>query len=177
MTTTAPDGWRMRLRQEPAVATRSGAALTRRSAMGVAVGSLACLASASDGMAAPGLVVAPSKGSAKPLSPATLGKIDAIAASWVERGKSPGLAVGVARGGKGLFSRGCGYADLEQKTAVTEKTVFRVGSLQKQFTAVAVLMLAEQGHLSLEDRLSKYFPDLGGGDTATIRQLLRSEEH
>lgn len=103
---------------------------------------------------------------------AVAAKIDAIAKAWVEAGKSAGVAVGVARDGQVVFARGYGYANLDDKVPVTPDTVFRAGSIQKQFTAAAVLLLAERGKLSLDDSLAKYFPDIPQSQAASIRQLL-----
>jgi D-alanyl-D-alanine carboxypeptidase len=102
----------------------------------------------------------------------TVAKIDSIAKAWVQTGKSAGLAVGVARDGRMLLARGYGWANLEDRVPVTADTVFRAGSIEKQFTAAAVLLLAQQGKLSLEDRLDKYFPEIPQASTVSIRQLL-----
>ena len=88
------------------------------------------------------------------------------------KGDTPGLAVLVARDGEILFQGGYGLADMEKKSPITPETKFRIGSISKQFTAVAVLQLAEQGKLSLDDSLAKYFPDFPGGDKVNLRQLL-----
>lgn len=88
------------------------------------------------------------------------------------KGDTPGLAVLVARDGEILFQGGYGLADLEKKSPTTPETKFRIGSITKQFTAVAVLQLAEQGKLSLDDSLAKYFPDFPGGDKVNFRHLL-----
>src|SRR4051812_40937837 len=66
-------------------------------------------------------------------------------------GDSSGVAVLVSRDGKIVFQGGFGYADLAKKTPVTPETKFRIGSVSKQFTAAAVLRLAEEGKLSLDD--------------------------
>src|SRR5688572_19343410 len=65
----------------------------------------------------------------------------------------PGLAVLVSRDGKIAFQGGFGFADLEAKTPVTPETKFRIGSVSKQFTAAAILRLAEDGKLALDDKL------------------------
>ena len=107
-----------------------------------------------------------------PLTETTFAKVDEIAKAWVQSGKTAGLAVGIAQRGKIVFARGYGFADLEDRVPVTPDTVFRVGSIQKQFTAAAVLLLAEQGKLSLDDPLNKFFPDFPQGERVTIRELL-----
>ena len=83
-----------------------------------------------------------------------------------------GAVVGVATNGRVEFIKGYGLADLEQRTPMTEKTVLRVGSVTKQFTAALVLKLVDQGKLSLDDTLSRYLTDFPRGGEVSIRQLL-----
>lgn len=83
-----------------------------------------------------------------------------------------GVAVLVAKDGKIVFQGGYGLADVEHKTPVTTDTRFRIGSVTKQFTAAAILKLAEEGKLSLDDTLDKYYPDFPRGNDVTIKQLL-----
>ena len=85
----------------------------------------------------------------------------------------PGAAVIVTENGKTIYAAGRGLADVERKTPITPATVFRLGSITKQFTAAAILRLAEQGKLSLDDPLSKFLPAFPApGASATVRQLL-----
>ena len=85
----------------------------------------------------------------------------------------PGAAVIVRRDGRTLFRKGYGLADLELGVRVEPDMIFRLGSITKQFTAVAVLMLAEQGKLSLTDEIGKYLPTFPTGDKkVTIEHLL-----
>ncbi|MBC7854769.1 MAG: serine hydrolase, partial [Pirellulaceae bacterium] len=90
----------------------------------------------------------------------------------VTAGDSSGVAVLVARDGKIVFQAGFGLADLARKTPVTPETKFRIGSISKQFTAAAAVRLAEQGKLSLDDPLAKYFPDFPNASEVKVRQLL-----
>ncbi len=84
-----------------------------------------------------------------------------------------GLSVAVARGDRILVDRGAGIADLEWNAPADANRIFRIGSVTKQFTAAAIMKLAEQGKLGLDDPLAKYVPDLEtAGHTVTIRQLL-----
>lgn len=86
---------------------------------------------------------------------------------------SPGCAVGVSRAGETLLMRGYGMANLETGTPITAQTIFESGSVAKQFTATAVLMLAQDGKLSLSDPVRKYFPELPEYDKPiTINHLL-----
>jgi CubicO group peptidase (beta-lactamase class C family) len=88
------------------------------------------------------------------------------------RDNLPGMAVLVARDGKVVFQGGFGFADIGKKTPVTAETKFRIGSVSKQFTAAAILRLAEDGKLSLDDKLEKYFPGFPGGGGIAVHQLL-----
>jgi D-alanyl-D-alanine carboxypeptidase len=80
--------------------------------------------------------------------------------------------VAVIKNGKPLLVKGYGSANLEQHVPVTNDTVFRVGSVTKQFTAVALLLLAEEGKLSLQDKLSKYYPNFPRANDITLEQML-----
>ena len=88
------------------------------------------------------------------------------------KGDTSGVAVLIARDGEIVFQGGFGLADLEKKTPVTVETKFRIGSITKQFTAAAVLRLAEQGKLAVSEPLSKFFPDFPRGGEVTLRHLL-----
>jgi CubicO group peptidase (beta-lactamase class C family) len=74
--------------------------------------------------------------------------------------------------GEMIFDKGYGMANLETQAPATPETVFRIASINKQFTAAAILLLAERGKLSLDDRLSKFLPEFPQADQVTIRQLL-----
>ena len=71
----------------------------------------------------------------------------------------PGGAIIVMRDGKAIYRRAFGLADVANKVAIKPDDVFRIGSITKQFTAVAILMLAEQGKLALSDDITKHLPD------------------
>src|SRR5215831_15619810 len=84
-----------------------------------------------------------------------------------------GMSIAVVRGSDELVAKGYGYADLENQVPATEHTVYRIGSLTKQFTAAAILQLAEQKKLSLDDEIGRYVPGYDThGSRITIRQLL-----
>lgn len=100
-------------------------------------------------------------------------------AEWAEKklreaakGDGPGVAVLVARDGKIFFQGGYGLADVEKKTPITPETKFRIGSVTKQFTAAAILRLAEEGKLAVSDSLAKFFPDFPNAKAITLRHLL-----
>lgn len=85
----------------------------------------------------------------------------------------PGAAVIIMRRGQVIYRGGRGLADIGTHRPITPATVFRLGSLTKQFTAAVILQLVAEGRLSLEDPISKFFPDYPRpGATATVRQLL-----
>jgi len=86
---------------------------------------------------------------------------------------TPGCAVGVAQRGVVVLKSGYGMADLERNVPITADTVFESGSVAKQFTAAALLLLAEQGKLSLDDPLRKYLPEIPDyGTPLTIRHVM-----
>jgi len=98
--------------------------------------------------------------------------IDKVAASAVAAGESPGLQVAVFKDGRAVLVKSYGSANLEQHIPVSNESVFRVGSVTKQFTAVALLLLAQEGKLSLQDKLSKYYANFPRADDMTLEQML-----
>jgi CubicO group peptidase (beta-lactamase class C family) len=86
-------------------------------------------------------------------------RIDAYLRDEMARQQIPGLAVAVIKDGHIVLARGYGLANVEHQVPVKPETVFQSGSLGKQFTAAAVLLLVEQGRLSLDDRITKYLPE------------------
>jgi CubicO group peptidase (beta-lactamase class C family) len=92
-----------------------------------------------------------------------------------EMGKQhiPGLALLVSRGGHVIRAQVYGMANVELQVPVKPETIFQSGSMGKQFTATAVMMLVEEGKMGLEDPLTKYFPDAPAAwKQVTIRELL-----
>ena len=90
-----------------------------------------------------------------------------------DRTDSPGCALGVYQDGKILYARGYGMASLEHGIALSPRSVLDVGSISKQFTAMAMLMLQKEGKLSLEDPIRKYIPELPAyADRITLRRAL-----
>lgn len=86
--------------------------------------------------------------------------------------QAPGMAVLVARGDEVLYRGACGRASLELDVPLSPDQVFRIGSVTKQLAAAAVLKLAEDGALSLDDPLAKFVPGYPGGGEVTVRMLL-----
>jgi CubicO group peptidase (beta-lactamase class C family) len=99
-------------------------------------------------------------------------QIDVLFAEW-NRPDSPGCGVGVSRDGTIVYERGYGMANLERRVPITAATVFDVASISKQFTAMSIMLLAEQGKLSLDDEVWKHIPEwVNREDRITIRHLL-----
>lgn len=90
-----------------------------------------------------------------------------------DRTDGPGCAVGVYRDGRILYARGYGMANLEQSIAITPRTVFDIGSISKQFTAMAVELLAQDGRVRLDDPVRRIIPELPAyADSISLRRLL-----
>jgi CubicO group peptidase (beta-lactamase class C family) len=86
---------------------------------------------------------------------------------------SPGCAVGISRNGRVVYERGYGMANLETGTPITPASIFHVASISKQFTAMAIMLLANDGKLSIDDNIRKYLPEIRDyGTPITIRHLL-----
>jgi CubicO group peptidase (beta-lactamase class C family) len=93
--------------------------------------------------------------------------------SEMQRQHIPGLALLVSRNGKIVRAEGFGLANVELQVPVKPETVFQSGSVGKQFTATAVMMLVEEGKVGLDDPLTKYFPDAPAAwKEVTVRELL-----
>lgn len=109
-------------------------------------------------------------------APATNGKLAATFNAELEKAfkpNEPGAAVIVVKDGQVIFRKGYGMANLELGIPIAPDHIFRIGSVTKQFTAVAILMLMEQGKLSLSDEITKYLPDYPvHGHKITVEQLL-----
>tara|TARA_R110000868_G_scaffold121034_3_gene321129 strand:+ start:23746 stop:25401 length:1656 start_codon:yes stop_codon:yes gene_type:complete len=85
----------------------------------------------------------------------------------------PGVSFLIAKDGKPIYQKAFGMANLELKVPLNKNNVFEIGSITKQFTAVAILMLEEQGKLKIEDEITKYIPDYPtNGKIITIHHLL-----
>ncbi|MGD0872455.1 MAG: serine hydrolase domain-containing protein [Bryobacteraceae bacterium] len=106
-------------------------------------------------------------------SPADLDRklTDKIAAT-LKASTAPSASVAVVLDGKLVFAKAFGKASIDPDRPATTETRYAVGSISKQFTAAALLLLEEQGKLSLDDKVSRYFPNLTRADEVTIRQLL-----
>jgi len=98
--------------------------------------------------------------------------VDAIFSEWNNE-TTPGCGLGIIQDGKLIYGRGYGLANLEYGIPNSKESVFRIASTSKQFTAACIILLAEQGSISLEDKLSSFFPDFPSyADTITVQHLL-----
>ena len=84
----------------------------------------------------------------------------------------PSASLAIVKDGKIAYLQAYGEAHLDPRLRRTPAMRYSIGSISKQFTAAAILMLAEEGKLSLDDPVSKYVPGLTRGDEVTIRELL-----
>lgn len=97
--------------------------------------------------------------------------IDSVAQAALGAGPIAGMSVALVRGSDVLLAKGYGYADLENDVPATEHTVYRIASITKQFTAVAILQLAEQGQLNVDDDIRRHrrAPRVGVGGASGLR--------
>jgi CubicO group peptidase (beta-lactamase class C family) len=110
--------------------------------------------------------------SSSSLTASQIARMDAVLAP-LQKPDAPGCAVGVSRSGSLVYQRYFGLADLERHVPITPKTKFFIASSSKQFTAMAVVLLALDGKIGLDDDVRKYVPELPDfGDKITIRHLL-----
>jgi D-alanyl-D-alanine carboxypeptidase len=106
-------------------------------------------------------------------TPAAVGRaVDSLGAAFVAANRSPSVAIAVVRGRDTISLKAWGMADLEQNVPATAQSVYRIGSVTKQFTAAAVMQLSEQGKLRIDDSIASYLPGLPvAWRRVTIRQL------
>src|SRR5580704_6001648 len=120
----------------------------------------------------PAILLASSLAKAQTLPPDVARQVDKVFEKW-DKPDSPGCALGVYKDGQIVYKRGYGMANLNDDVSITPATVFHVASMSKQFTAASILLLAQQGKLSLDDDVHKYIPELPNfGEPITLRHLL-----
>ena len=108
---------------------------------------------------------------AQGVTAATAARIDSVFTEY--SGATPGCAVDVRKDTLTIYAHQYGLASLETATPITSRTVFNIASASKEFTAASVLLLAQDGKLSLDDDIRKYVPELPDlGAVVTLRQLL-----
>jgi len=110
--------------------------------------------------------------SAAMLDPATASAIDATAADWLAKTGAPSASIAVVKDGAVAYVKAYGMARLDPDRPATDETRYPIDSVSKEFTAAAVLILAQQGKLTLDDPAGKYLADLGPAGSVTLRQLL-----
>lgn len=123
---------------------------------------------------APSLLIAQALGSplAAQLPETSRRGVDSVFAAY-DRTDAPGCAVGVSERGVSVYQRAYGMADLQHRLALGERSIFHVASISKQFAAIAVALLAEDGTLRLDDDVRTYVPELPDhGARITVRQLM-----
>jgi D-alanyl-D-alanine carboxypeptidase len=106
------------------------------------------------------------------LAPDLIEKIDKVANDTLARTGVPSASVAIVKDGQVVYVKAYGDARLDPKTPATPGMRYSIGSISKQFTATAILLLQEQGKLSLDDKVAKFIPNLTRANEVTIRQLL-----
>ena len=114
----------------------------------------------------------PSHKQPPPLAPDLRNKIDDIAHNVLRTTGVPSASLAIVKDGKIAYVQAYGDARLDPATPAQPRMRYSIGSISKQFTAAAILMLAEEGKLSLDDPVSKYVSGLTRGNEVTIRELL-----
>jgi D-alanyl-D-alanine carboxypeptidase len=117
-------------------------------------------------------LAAPSGLSAQSSTKSVIADLDKIFTEHLQTTKLPGLSVGVILDGRLAFSKGYGVSSLVEKSPVEPHTRFAIGSVTKQFTCACILMLAEDGKLSVYDPVAKYYPDLRRAKDIQILDLM-----
>jgi D-alanyl-D-alanine carboxypeptidase len=99
--------------------------------------------------------------------------IDSLASAFLANGPVAGISVAVVKGGGTILMKGYGLADVENEVPATAKTVYRIGSIAKQFTSAAIMRLVDAGKLSLDDTLGRLLPSAAPAWRAvSLRRLL-----
>lgn len=102
----------------------------------------------------------------------TLADVDAAAQRLIELKATPGVQICVRTKGRAVYSKAFGAANLEDGAKLTPQSICKIGSVTKQFTASLILLLAEDGKLTIDDRLAKYFPDFPRAADVSLRRML-----
>ncbi len=99
-------------------------------------------------------------------------ELDRAASLALQSSGAPSVSVAVVQNGHVVYAKAFGKADIETNVSAGAGTRYAIGSISKQFTAVALLLEQEKGKLSIDDKVSKYFPDLTRANEITLRELL-----
>jgi D-alanyl-D-alanine carboxypeptidase len=109
---------------------------------------------------------------AAPAEPALARQVDSIANQVLQATGVPSASVAVVKNGRLAYANAYGAAKLDPRVTATSDMRYAIGSISKQFTAVAVLLLQQDGKLKLDDPVSRFIPGLTRGNEVTVRQLL-----
>ncbi len=108
-----------------------------------------------------------------PFTNAMAGRITALGKAEVDGGRTAGLAIGIVQDGRVVYSHGFGEASMERKLDATSSTQFYIAQLTEQFTAGSILLLVQDGKVKLEDKVTKFVPELTVAGDATVGELLQ----
>ena len=133
---------------------------------------LGCVLAAAGSIGSVGSMAQTENMSVDTMDPALRARVDRIASQVLEQRGIPSASIAVVRGGKVIYTQAYGLAHLNPDVKATPEMRYSIGSVSKQFTAAAILILQEQGKLSLDDAVGKYVPGLTRGNEVTIRQIL-----
>lgn len=118
-------------------------------------------------------IIAILEANTNPIEKELIKNLDKVFSEWSNATLKPGVAAGLIKDGKVIYLNGFGSADVHQQSPITTDTKFQLGAMSKQFTAFAILLLEEQGKLSLSDDVRRYIPQLPDfGHIITIKHLL-----
>src|SRR5438105_15417945 len=106
------------------------------------------------------------------LPPEISKKIDDAATKMLSESGVPSASIAVVKDGKLAYTKAYGLADIASHRPATTSMIYSIGSISKQFTAASILLLAEEGELSLDDPVGRWLPDLTRANEVTIRQVL-----
>lgn len=140
-----------------------------RSAVGLIVSFSALVVSSAGGAAQ---AVSPGSQRVSAIGAADQIHIGRIVAGVMEQRLMPSASIAVVESGKLVYTHAYGLAHLQPPMVATPEMRYSIGSISKQFTAAAILLLQEQGKLSLDDAVGKYVPELTRGNEVTIREIL-----
>jgi len=116
--------------------------------------------------------VGPIQAQMAPVDSALARQVDAIANQVLQSTGVPSASVAVVKNGRVAYANAYGAAKLDPRAPATPDLRYAIGSISKQFTAVAILLLQQEGKLRLDDPVSRFIPGLTRGNEVTVRQLL-----
>lgn len=117
------------------------------------------------------LLLPPAAGFTQPLTAEQTGQIDRLVTAKLQQSSVPSASIAIVRDGKIVMAKAYGKASEAVPSARTDLP-YQIASISKQFTAMALLLLEDEGKLSLDDKVGKYLPDISGADRITLRQLV-----